>query len=61
MSQCGKTEKIILGKCKIIDGKKFMWDGINYESNLRQKKMLINIPKDRFETKLIGRWKIFCL
>lgn len=38
---------------KIIDGKKFMWDGINYESESAAKENIDKYSKDRFETKLI--------
>ncbi len=38
---------------KIIDGKKFMWDGINYESESAAKENVDKYSKDRFETKLI--------
>jgi len=38
---------------KIIDGKKFMWDGINYESESAAKENVDEYSKDRFETKLI--------
>lgn len=38
---------------KIIDDKKFMWDGINYESESAAKENVDKYSKDRFETKLI--------
>ena len=38
---------------EIIDGKKFMWDGINYESESAAKENVDKYSKDRFETKLI--------
>lgn len=38
---------------KIIDGKKFMWDGINYESESAAKENVDKYSKDGFETKLI--------
>jgi hypothetical protein len=38
---------------KIIDGKKFMWDGINYESESASKENVDKYSKDRFETQLI--------
>ena len=38
---------------KIIDGKKFMWDGTNYESESAAKENVDKYSKDGFETKLI--------
>lgn len=38
---------------KIIDGKKFMWDGEDYESESAAKENASKYSKDGFETKLI--------
>lgn len=38
---------------KIIDSKKFMWDGINYESESAAKENVDKYSKDGFEIKLI--------
>lgn len=39
---------------KIIDGKKFMWDGEDYESESAAKENASKYSKDGFETKLIN-------
>jgi hypothetical protein len=47
---------------KIIDGKKFMWDGINYESEYAAKENVDKYSKEGFETKLIeeeGKYFIY--
>ncbi len=38
---------------KIIDGKKFMWDGEDYESESAAKENVSKYRKDGFEAKLI--------
>ncbi|MBC8175060.1 MAG: hypothetical protein H8E82_05320 [Candidatus Marinimicrobia bacterium] len=47
---------------KIIDGKKFMWDGEDYESESAAKENASKYSKDGFETKLIeegGKSSVF--
>ncbi len=38
---------------RIIDGKKFMWDGEDYESESAAKENVSKYSKDGFETRLI--------
>lgn len=38
---------------KIIDGKKFMWDGQTYDSKVKAQEVISNYEKDKFETRLI--------
>lgn len=40
---------------KIIDGKKFMWDGINYESEAAANENADKYSKDGFETTVIEK------
>ena len=47
---------------KIIDGKKFMWDGQTYDSKVKAQEVISNYEKDKFETGLIkeeGRYLIY--
>lgn len=45
--------KITLDNFKIIDGKKYMWDGENYETKTAAEENIAKYSKDGFETKLI--------
>ena len=38
---------------KIIDGKKFMWDGETYPSKEKAQEVISNYEKKEFETRLI--------
>jgi hypothetical protein len=38
---------------KIIDGKKFMWDGINYESETAAEEKFNQYSNDGFEAKIV--------
>ena len=38
---------------KIIDGKKFMWDGVTYEGIQQAKEAEESYKKENFETKII--------
>jgi len=42
-----------LDNVRIIDGKKFMWDGEDYESESAAQENVSKYSKDGFETKLI--------
>ena len=42
-----------MDNAKIIDGKKFMWDGEDYESESAAQENASKYSKDGFETKLI--------
>ncbi len=39
--------------CKLIDGKKFMWDGETYESEKEAHEVKKKYEDDKFEVKLI--------
>lgn len=39
---------------RIIDGKKYMWDGETYESEAAAKEQLSKYNKDGFETKIVA-------
>jgi hypothetical protein len=43
-----------LDNVRIIDGKKFMWDGEDYESESVAKENASKYSKDGFETKLMN-------
>ena len=38
---------------KIIDGKKFMWDGETYPDKKTAQEVITNYEKEKFETRLI--------
>jgi len=42
-----------LDNVRVIDGKKFMWDGEDYESKTAAQENASKYSKDGFETKLI--------
>lgn len=47
---------------KIIDGKKFMWDGEDYESESTTKENISKYENDGFETQLInedGKYAVY--
>ncbi len=47
---------------KIIDGKKFMWDGEDYESDSAAKENISKYENDEFETQLInedGKYAVY--
>jgi hypothetical protein len=47
---------------KIIDSKKFMWDGEDYEAEAAAREKISNYSNDGFETKLIeedGKYLVY--
>ena len=47
---------------KIIDSKKFMWDGKEYETEGEAKRVKEEYEKDEFETELLeedGKWLVY--
>ena len=49
-------------KAKVIDGKKFMWDGETYPSKEKVQEVTSNYEKEGFETRLIeeeGEYFVF--
>lgn len=47
---------------KIIDGKKYMWDGEDYESESAARENILKYSNDGFETKLIeedGKYLVY--
>ncbi len=47
---------------KIIDGKKFMWDGKPYESEKEARESISSYEKDNFETRMLeeeGKYLIY--
>ncbi len=46
---------------RIINGKKFMWDGVVYESREKAQEVMENYKKDNFEVELIEEGGQFLL
>ncbi len=48
--------------CRIIDGKKFMWDGEDYESESFARENVSKYSEDGFETRLLedeGQYRVY--
>jgi len=44
---------------RIIDGKKFMWDGETYDSKMKAEEIAANYKKNGFETQVVEEGKYF--
>lgn len=55
-------EKVKIGMAKVIDDKKFMWDGETYDTKEKAKEVMANYEKSKFETRIVedaGKYLVY--